>query len=74
MKTDATAISLAYLDESTHLIVDEIFELSFLQLVLVSRVFMENLDDGNHAFLQLWYAVLWSLQQTAEFQSSPGVL
>lgn len=53
MKTHAPAISLAYLDESTHLIVDEIFELSFLQLALVSRVFMENLDDGNHAFLQL---------------------
>lgn len=44
--------------EMTHLIVDECFKLCFPQFALVTRVFVENSDNSDHAVLQIGHTLL----------------
>ena len=63
--------SLTYLYELTHLVVDQLFKLSFLQLALVTRVFVENFDNRDHAVLQVRHIVRLSLKQSKANSNHP---
>lgn len=44
---------VSYRYEITHLIVNECLKVCFLQFALVTRVFVENLDNSDHSLLQI---------------------
>ncbi len=60
----STFSPITYHYEMTHLVVDKLFQLCFLQFALVTRVFVENLYNSDHATLQVRHILLGGLQQT----------